>query len=54
MRPDAIRPPTSHERMSGRPWDASYYDGPAPWDVGRPQPTVARLAVGFFGLEDPR
>jgi SAM-dependent methyltransferase len=45
MRPDVGRPPTSHERMSGRPWDASYYDGPAPWDVGRPQPTVARLAV---------
>jgi SAM-dependent methyltransferase len=37
--------------MSGRPWDASYYDGPAPWDVGRPQPTVARLALqgGFTG-----
>jgi len=37
--------------MSGRPWDASYYDGPAPWDVGRPQPTVARLALkgGFAG-----
>jgi len=51
MRPDAIRPPTSHERMSGRPWDASYYDGPAPWDVGRPQPAVARLASegGFSG-----
>ena len=51
MRPDLGRPPTSHERMSGRPWDASYYDGPAPWDVGRPQPTVARLALegGFAG-----
>jgi SAM-dependent methyltransferase len=45
MRPDVGRPPTSHERMSGQPWDASYYDGPAPWDVGRPQPTVARLAL---------
>ena len=45
MRPDVGRPPTSHERMSGRSWDASYYDGPAPWDVGRPQPTVARLAL---------
>ena len=45
MRPDVGRPPTSHERRSGRPWDASYYDGPAPWDVGRPQPTVARLAL---------
>ena len=44
MRPDVGRPPTSHERMSGQPWDASYYDGPAPWDVG-PQPAVARLAL---------
>ena len=51
MRPDVGRPPTSHERMSGRHWDASYYEGPAPWDVGRPQPTVARLALegGFTG-----
>lgn len=30
--------------MSGRPWDASYHDGPAPWDIGRPQPVIARLA----------
>jgi SAM-dependent methyltransferase len=45
MRQDVGRPPTSHELMSGRPWDASYCDGPAPWDVGRPQPTVARLAL---------
>jgi SAM-dependent methyltransferase len=30
--------------MSGKPWDASYHDGPAPWDVGRPQPAIARLA----------
>jgi len=46
------RPPTSHERMSGRPWDASYTDdGPAPWDIGRPQPAIARLAFagGFSG-----
>jgi SAM-dependent methyltransferase len=37
--------------MAGRPWDASYTDGPAPWDVGRPQPAVARLAAegGFTG-----
>lgn len=42
---------TSHERMSGRPWDASYRDGPAPWDIGRPQPAIARLASagGFAG-----
>jgi ubiquinone/menaquinone biosynthesis C-methylase UbiE len=38
------RQPTSHERMSGQPWDASYRDGPAPWDVGGPQPAVVRLA----------
>jgi SAM-dependent methyltransferase len=38
------RPPTSHERMTGEPWDASYQDGPAPWDTGRPQPAFVRLA----------
>jgi SAM-dependent methyltransferase len=38
------RRPTSHERMTGLPWDASYYDGPAPWDIGGPQPAVLRLA----------
>jgi SAM-dependent methyltransferase len=38
------RQPTSHERMAGRPWDASYQDGPAPWDIGEPQPAVVRLA----------
>ncbi len=31
--------------MSGQPWDASYHDGPAPWDIGRPQPAVVRLAA---------
>jgi SAM-dependent methyltransferase len=39
------RRPTSHERMAGRPWDASYADGPPPWDIGRPQPAVERLAA---------
>jgi SAM-dependent methyltransferase len=45
------RRPTSHERMYGQPWDASYRDGPAPWDIGRPQPAIARLASkgGFSG-----
>lgn len=38
------RQPTSHERMTGLPWDASYHGGPAPWDVGRPQPAIVRLA----------
>ena len=35
--------PTSHERMTGLPWDSSYHGGPAPWDVGRPQPPIVRL-----------
>ena len=37
--------------MSGRPWDASYRDGPPPWDIGQPQPAIARLASerGFAG-----
>jgi SAM-dependent methyltransferase len=37
--------------MSGQPWDASYHDGPAPWDTGQPQPAVVRLtsAGGFTG-----
>jgi SAM-dependent methyltransferase len=45
------RLPTSHERMSGQPWDASYHDGPAPWEIGRPQSAVVRLASegGFTG-----
>ena len=45
------RQPTSHERMTGLPWDASYQDGPAPWDIGAPQPAIVRLASagGFAG-----
>ncbi|WP_116200631.1 class I SAM-dependent methyltransferase [Amycolatopsis circi] len=39
------RPETSHERSAGRPWDESYQDGPAPWDLGRPQPAIAELAA---------
>jgi SAM-dependent methyltransferase len=37
--------------MTGLPWDASYADGPAPWDTGRPQPALVRLASagGFSG-----
>lgn len=43
--------PTSHERSSGQPWEASYLDGPAPWDVGHAQPAVVRVAEagGFRG-----
>jgi SAM-dependent methyltransferase len=35
----------------GLPSDASYRDGPAPWDIGRPQPAVVRVAAegGFAG-----
>jgi SAM-dependent methyltransferase len=45
------RQPTSHERRSGKPWDASYHDGPAPWETGQPQPAIVRLASegGFAG-----
>lgn len=45
------RRPTSHERMTGLPWDASYRHGPAPWDIGGPQPAIVRLASegGFSG-----
>jgi SAM-dependent methyltransferase len=45
------RRPTSHERMAGQPWDASYHDGPAPWEVGHPQPAIVRVAGagGFTG-----
>src|SRR5262245_21085013 len=37
--------------MTGLPWDASYHDGPAPWDTGQPQPAIVRLALagGFTG-----
>lgn len=38
------RQPTSHERRAAEPWDASYLDGPAPWDTGEPQPAIVRLA----------
>lgn len=33
------------------PWDASYQNGPAPWDIGQPQPAIVRLAFdgGFTG-----
>jgi SAM-dependent methyltransferase len=45
------RPPTSHERMTGEPWDVSYQGGRAPWDIGRPQQAFARVAAagGFSG-----
>jgi SAM-dependent methyltransferase len=40
------RQPTSHERMAGQSWDASYTgDEPAPWDIERAQPVVERLAA---------
>lgn len=38
------RQPTSHEQRAGQPWEASYLDGPAPWDIGEPQPAIMRLA----------
>src|SRR5258708_35160430 len=49
--PFSGRHPTSHERLTRLPWDASYHDGPAPWDIGLPQPAIVRLASegGFAG-----
>jgi len=37
--------------MTGLPWDASYHDGQPPWDIGRPQPAIVRVASqgGFAG-----
>jgi len=37
--------------MTGQTWDASYHDGPAPWDIGEPQPAIVRVAAegGFAG-----
>ncbi|MFE9327762.1 class I SAM-dependent methyltransferase [Nocardia sp. NPDC052278] len=32
--------------MTGVPWDASYQDGPAPWDVGGPLQAIVRLGAG--------
>ncbi|MGD0379583.1 MAG: class I SAM-dependent methyltransferase [Acidimicrobiales bacterium] len=45
------RDPTSHERLTGLPWDASYDPGPAPWDIGHPQSAVVQVASegGFAG-----
>ena len=45
------RHPTSHERLTGLPWDASYHGGSAPWDISRPQPAIVRVASkgGFAG-----
>lgn len=50
MGTDDGRRPTSHERLAGRPWDASYRDGPAPWEIPGPQSVVVELAGrGVFG-----
>jgi SAM-dependent methyltransferase len=40
------RQPTSHELLAGRSWDAEYHEDPPPWDTGRPQPAIVRLASG--------
>lgn len=41
------RQPTTHERRAGHAWEASYRgDDPPPWDIGEPQPAIAKLADG--------
>ena len=49
--PFSGRHPTSHERLTGLPWDASYHDGSPPWDIGQPQTAIVRVASegGFSG-----
>src|SRR5207244_11036659 len=42
--PFGDRQPTSHERRTGLPWDASYHGGPAALDIGQTQPAIVRLA----------
>jgi SAM-dependent methyltransferase len=42
--PFGDRCPTSHEQTTKLPWDSFYQDGSAPWDIGRPQPAIVRLA----------
>jgi SAM-dependent methyltransferase len=48
--PYADRRATRHERQFG-PWDDSYQGDAPPWDLGRPQPAIVRLADqgGFSG-----
>jgi SAM-dependent methyltransferase len=46
--PYAGRNATSHERRYG-PWDRSYQGDGAPWDLGRPQPAIERIADLFTG-----
>jgi SAM-dependent methyltransferase len=43
--PYSDRRPTSHERQAAQPWDTSYRDRTAPWDIGRPQQAFERLAA---------
>lgn len=40
---ESRRRATSHERLAGQPWDASYVNGPPPWDIVEPQPAIVRL-----------
>jgi SAM-dependent methyltransferase len=49
--PFSGRHATSHERLTGLPWDASYHGGGAPWDIGQPQPAIVRAVSqgGFAG-----
>jgi hypothetical protein len=40
--------------MTGAPWDASYPDGPAPWDVGRVRvgPAIVRDLIAKLSMPD--
>jgi SAM-dependent methyltransferase len=38
--------------MAGGSWDEAYQHGRVPWDIGRPQPAIARI-VGAGDVEGP-
>ena len=39
-------------RMTGGSWDEAYRDNNVPWDIGRPQPAIMRIAE-WGGLVEP-
>jgi len=38
--------------MTGGSWDDAYQQNAVPWDIGRPQPAIVRIA-GMGGLVEP-
>lgn len=40
------------DRMTGGSWDEAYRENNTPWDIGRPQPAIVRIAE-WGGLVEP-